>query len=46
MPGTVLDIGDTATLRAEINKAIDELRSEGKLAEISIKYFGSDITAK
>lgn len=37
---------DTATLRAEINKAIDELRSEGKLAEISIKYFGSDITAK
>ena len=34
------------TLREAINAAIDELREEGKLSEISIKYFGNDITAQ
>lgn len=35
---------DSATLREAINKAIEELRDSGELAEISQKYFGSDIT--
>ena len=37
---------DTASLLAAINQAIVELREEGVLAQISEKYFGSDITAK
>ena len=37
---------DTASLRAAIDKAIKELAEEGKLAELSEKYFGSDITKK
>ena len=37
---------DNDSLREAINKAISELRAEGKLAEISIKYFGADITAE
>ena len=36
---------DNDSLREEINKAIAELRSEGKLKEISEKYFGADITS-
>lgn len=36
----------TDTLLAEINKAIEELRADGTLAQISEKYFGSDITAE
>ncbi|MBR5420445.1 MAG: transporter substrate-binding domain-containing protein [Lachnospiraceae bacterium] len=35
---------DNDSLRAAIDQAIAELRSEGKLSEISIKYFGADIT--
>ncbi|WP_026517320.1 transporter substrate-binding domain-containing protein [Butyrivibrio sp. MC2021] len=35
---------DNDSLRAAINKAIAELREEGRLSEISIKYFGADIT--
>lgn len=35
---------DSASLLAAIDEAIAELREEGKLAEISIKYFGRDIT--
>ncbi len=35
---------DSAGLREAVNKAIRELREEGTLAEISEKYFGSDIT--
>ena len=37
---------DNDTLRKAINEAIEELRKEGKLAEISQKYFGADITAE
>lgn len=37
---------DNDTLREAINKAIKELREEGKLKEISEKYFGADITAE
>lgn len=37
---------DNDSLREAINKAIDELRSEGKLSEISAKYFGADITTE
>ena len=33
-------------LLAEINKAIAAMRESGKLSEISIKYFGTDITNK
>ncbi len=36
---------DSASLREAINQAIEELRAEGVLAEISKKYFGTDITA-
>jgi cystine transport system substrate-binding protein len=35
---------DNDSLRAEINRAIKELRDEGRLSEISMKYFGADIT--
>ncbi|MDD3920141.1 MAG: transporter substrate-binding domain-containing protein [Eubacteriales bacterium] len=34
----------TSTLRAAINQALAELAEEGVLTEISIKYFGNDIT--
>lgn len=37
---------DTATLKEAIDKAIIELGEEGKLKEISEKYFGTDITSK
>lgn len=37
---------DNDSLREAINKAIEELREEGKLKEISEKYFGADITAE
>lgn len=35
---------DSATLLAAIDKAIEELHQEGVISELSIKYFGSDIT--
>ena len=35
---------DSATLLAAINQAIAELHDEGVISELSIKYFGSDIT--
>ena len=34
----------TVTFRAEVNKAIAEMRKDGTLEELSKKYFGSDIT--
>ena len=37
---------DTASLREAVNKAIEDLRAEGKLTELSNKYFGSDISSK
>lgn len=37
---------DSKTLREAINTAIEELRESGELAQISEKYFGSDITSK
>ena len=36
---------DNATLLEAVNQAIAELAAEGKLTEISMKYFGCDITA-
>ncbi len=35
---------DNATLLEAVNKALAEMRSDGTLAEISVKYFGSDLT--
>ena len=35
---------NTQLLKTEIDKAIDELRKEGKLKELSMKYFNKDIT--
>ena len=35
---------DSETLVEAINKAIDDLRTSGKLEELSIKYFGTDNT--
>lgn len=35
---------ETSTLREAINSALDELSQEGILSELSIKYFGSDIS--
>ncbi len=35
---------ETATLRAAIDKALQELSDEGKLTELSNKYFGTDIS--
>ena len=37
---------DSASLLEAINSALDKLRQEGKLKEISEKYFGSDISAE
>lgn len=37
---------ETENLRLAINEAIKALASSGELSEISIKYFGSDITKK
>ena len=37
---------ETATLLAALNEAIEELRADGTLAEISEKYFGSDISSE
>jgi len=38
--------GESDTLLAAINEAIDALRADGTLAEISEKYFGSDISSE
>lgn len=35
---------ETATLREAINNALAELSDEGVLSELSVKYFGSDIS--
>ena len=35
---------DTATLLAAINQALAELDADGTLAELSVKYFGTDIS--
>lgn len=35
---------DSKTLREAVNNAIEELKENGKLSEISEKYFGKDIT--
>jgi cystine transport system substrate-binding protein len=43
--GMIMPYGENSdTLRAAVNDALKELREEGKLAEISEKYFGMDIT--
>ena len=43
--GMIMPYGDDSeSLRKAINEAIADLREEGKLAEISNKYFGMDIT--
>lgn len=34
------------TFRAEINKILSDMRASGELKELSIKYFGSDVTVK
>ena len=36
----------SATLLEAINSAIDELRADGTLKELSEKYFGQDISAE
>ncbi len=35
---------ETETLRAAVDAAMEELREEGVLAELSLKYFGSDLS--
>ncbi len=35
---------ETASLREAVNKAIDELREDGTLSELSIRFFGEDIS--
>ena len=37
---------DTASLLAALNEAIEELRADGTLAEISQRYFGTDISSE
>lgn len=44
--GMIMPFGEQSeTLRAAINEALAALRAEGKLTEISVKYFGMDITS-
>ena len=35
----------SASLREAINTALDELRADGTLSELSVKYFGSDVSS-
>ncbi len=43
--GMIMAYGDnTLSLQKAINEALAELRDEGTLTEISVKYFGMDIT--
>ena len=45
--GMIMPYGeDSASLQSAINTALSELADEGKLAEISEKYFGMDITSE
>lgn len=37
---------ETATLLEAINSAIEELRADGTLSELSEKYFGQDISSE
>ena len=37
---------ETATLLAALDEAIEELRADGTLAEISERYFGTDISSE
>ena len=37
---------ETETLKAEIDRIFQEARDNGKLAELSVKYFGVDLTTK
>ena len=37
---------DNASLRNAINDALKQLREDGTLAELSVKYFGADLTAE
>ena len=37
---------DTASFETAVNAAIEELKTDGTLAELSEKYFGSDVTAE
>jgi cystine transport system substrate-binding protein len=43
--GMIMPYGENSdTLRDAVNDALKELREEGTLSEISVKYFGMDIT--
>lgn len=45
--GMIMPFGESSkSLQEAINKALDELRADGTLSEISIKYFGMDITSE
>ena len=37
---------NSATLLEAVNNAIDELRADGTLKELSEKYFGQDISSE
>ena len=37
---------DNASFLAAVNEAIENMRQEGKLSEISEKYFGFDISSE
>lgn len=36
---------ESASLREAINTALDELRADGTLSELSVKYFGNDVSS-
>ena len=35
---------ETASLREAVNEILDEMRESGELSELSVKYFGTDIS--
>ncbi len=35
---------DSASLLAAVNEVLSEMKTSGELSELSVKYFGSDIT--
>ena len=37
---------ESASLVEAVNAALDKMRADGTLAELSVKYFGVDLTEK
>ena len=43
-PELLAPAGSPEALRAAVDQALEELREDGTLGKISVKYFGSDLS--